>query len=221
MVEITGENAEDFQLEPAAAQHDDGHAGDQQSAGNQVVRRIRVERDGGKAQQESCARHQLRVVLQRMPDHRRDDGQSAEAGRGRWRTRSAMNGSMLQAVSHQDGDGPAAADQGAAQSLVSLFPFGKNSADKSGQTRRHRGSARATRARKPPQACAHQKSNSNNHGGDADLGQPVGAHRLFQRHSAFLRRLMFCCGVGGAETSRAGRCTDLCRSGGIPDIGGC
>ena len=74
MVEIAGKNAEDFQLKPAAAQHDDGHASDQKSAGHQVVRRIRVERDGGKAQQESSARHQLRVVLQRVPDHRRDDG---------------------------------------------------------------------------------------------------------------------------------------------------
>ena len=42
----------------------------------------------------------------------------------------AMNGACLQAVSHQDSDRPATTDQGAAQSLVSLFAFGKHSAVK-------------------------------------------------------------------------------------------
>ena len=75
MVEITGQNAEHFQLPPAVAEDDDRHTSNQKRPGNQVVRRIRIESDGREAQQEPGASNQLRVVFERVPDHHGDDGQ--------------------------------------------------------------------------------------------------------------------------------------------------
>src|SRR5215469_5729733 len=75
VIAITGQNAEHFQLVPLAAQHDNGHPADQESAGSQVERRIGVERDRRKSEKESQAGYGLGVVLQRMPDHRAGYGQ--------------------------------------------------------------------------------------------------------------------------------------------------
>ena len=119
VIDVGGEDAEDFEFEPAAAMNDGDETERENGAGGERVDGVLADGDGGEGEEKSEAGDDLGIVAQGVNDH--DGGDEEEEDEvDPLRVDDASVGNEMHGVGDEEGERPAAADEGAGEDAVAV-----------------------------------------------------------------------------------------------------
>ena len=200
MREISGEDAEHFQFEPAHFQ-DDGHQADsQKDSSAQAVNAVLAQAHGEVAKEEREAGDELRAITQRLERHtyrnkqheRAVHSEPGEVGR-----EDSHRADVVDAVGAEEKQRPASSNSATADKPVAILLLEENSTDKEsrrGEIGKERLASRAKRAQFLNSEVGHPHHEQR----DANFQEPVRAEGFLDRGNSFhalleggLRRRIF------------------------------
>ena len=119
VIHVGGEDAEDFEFEPAAAMNDGDEAESEYGAGGEGVDRVLAYADGEEGEEEGEAGDDLGVITQGVKDHCRGD-EKEEDKVDRFGVDYAGVGNEMHRVGDEEGERPSSADEGAGKDAVAV-----------------------------------------------------------------------------------------------------
>src|SRR6516162_2144461 len=194
MVQVGGENAEDFELEPTAAVDDGDQAEREDHTGGDGIDGVLADGDGGEGQKKREAGDDLRVVTQGVDDHHHGDGEEQYKiyplgidDAGVWHE--------IHRVGGEEGERPAAADERAGKDAVAFFFLEPNAGgenDQADQIAKADFFGIGERGKLDGQ----EERDADYQNGDADFVEPVSAETALEFSTDFTR---------GSRCRRAGK----------------
>ena len=185
VINVRGEDAENFELEPVTAVHDDDEPERENGAGGERVDGIQTDANSEEGQKKGEAGDDLGVVAKGVDDH--DHGDKEEEDEvDPLRVNDARVRHEMHRVSDEKGEGPSAANERAGEDTVAIAPFKVDAGaenEKADEIPESDFCGIAERRK----FVGEEKRDTDDEGDDAEFVEPVFAEGFFDLGTEFSR----------------------------------